>query len=46
MKELGNVRNIFSRTAEAHKYEIMQTLGVKTTAQLVQYAIRQGLVHH
>ncbi|MDQ2712034.1 MAG: response regulator transcription factor [Acidobacteriota bacterium] len=40
MKEVGNILNISSRTAEAHKYEIMQVLGAKTTAQLVQYAIR------
>ena len=44
MKEVGNLLNISSRTAEAHKYEIMQELGAKTTAQLVQYAIRHGLV--
>ena len=45
MKEVGNLLHISSRTAEAHKYEMMQTLGAKTTAQLVQYAIRHGLVH-
>lgn len=38
MKEVGNILNISSRTAEAHKYAIMQVLGAKTTAQLVQYA--------
>jgi DNA-binding NarL/FixJ family response regulator len=32
------------RTAESHKYEIMHALGVKTTAELVQYAIRMKLV--
>ncbi len=44
MKEVGNFLNISSRTAEAHKYEMMQTLGAKTTAQLVQYAIRHKIV--
>jgi DNA-binding NarL/FixJ family response regulator len=46
MKEVGNLLNISSRTAEAHKYEIMQTVGTKTTAQLMQYVIRHGLVNH
>lgn len=44
MKEVGNILNISSRTAEAHKYEMMQSLGAKTTAQLVQYAIRYKIV--
>jgi DNA-binding NarL/FixJ family response regulator len=44
MKEIGNVLNISSRTAEAHKYEMMQSLGAKTTAQLVQYALRFKIV--
>ena len=44
MKEVGNVLNISSRTAEAHKYEMMQSLGAKTTAQLVQYALRYKIV--
>ena len=35
--------NISSRPAEGHKYEIMQALGVKTTAELVQQAIRLKL---
>ena len=44
MKEVGNLLNISSRTAEAHKYEMMQALGTKTTAQLVQYAVRYKIV--
>jgi len=44
MKEVGNMLNISSRTAEAHKYEMMQSLGARTTAQLVQYAIRYKIV--
>jgi DNA-binding NarL/FixJ family response regulator len=44
MKEIGNVLNISSRTAEAHKYEMMQSLGAKTTAQLVHYALRFKIV--
>lgn len=44
MKEVAAVLNISPRTAESHKYDIMQTLGVDTTAALVQYAIRSKLV--
>jgi DNA-binding NarL/FixJ family response regulator len=44
MKELASVLKISPRTAESHKYEIMQVLGVDNTAALVQYAVRAGLV--
>jgi len=44
MKEVGTILNISTRTAESHKYEIMHALGVKTTAELIQYAIRIGVI--
>ena len=44
MKEVASILNISPRTAESHKYEIMQTLGMDTTAALVQYAVRLRLV--
>jgi DNA-binding NarL/FixJ family response regulator len=44
MKEVASILNISPRTAESHKYEIMQVLGVETTAALIQYAIRLRLV--
>src|SRR5579862_8962525 len=37
MKEVASILNISPRTAESHKYEIMQVLGVQTTADLIQY---------
>lgn len=43
-KEVGTLLGISPRTVETHKYQIMDDLGVKTTAQLVQHAIRLGLV--
>jgi DNA-binding NarL/FixJ family response regulator len=43
MKEVATILNISPRTAESHKYEIMQVLGVETTAALVQYAVRAKL---
>jgi DNA-binding NarL/FixJ family response regulator len=44
MKEVASILKISPRTAESHKYEIMQTLGLDTTAALVQYAIREKLI--
>jgi DNA-binding NarL/FixJ family response regulator len=44
MKEIAAELKISTRTAESHKYEMMQTLGVQSTAELIQYAIKIGLV--
>ena len=44
MKEVATILSISPRTAESHKYEIMQALGVRTTAELIQIAIRLKLV--
>jgi DNA-binding NarL/FixJ family response regulator len=44
MKEVAGILNISARTAETHKYEMMSVLGVRTTAELIQYAIRLRLV--
>ncbi len=44
MKEIGTLLNISPRTAESHKAEITQVLGLKTTAELVQYAIRTKMI--
>ena len=44
MKEIAVELNISTRTAESHKYEMMQALGVETTAELIRYALRLGLI--
>jgi len=44
MKEVASLLGISPRTAESHKYEVMQVLGIETTAALVQYAVRAKLV--
>ena len=44
MKEVASILHISPRTAESHKYEIMQTLGMETTAALIRYAVRTRLV--
>lgn len=44
MKEAGAVLNLTRRTIAFHKYRMMQQLRVKTTAELIQYAIRNHIV--
>lgn len=44
MKEIASQLNISTRTAESHKYEMMQSLGVETTAELIRYSLRLGLI--
>jgi DNA-binding NarL/FixJ family response regulator len=44
MKEIASQLNISTRTAESHKYEMMQTLGVETTAELIRHSLRLGLI--
>jgi DNA-binding NarL/FixJ family response regulator len=43
-KEVAAVLHISTRTAEFHRARIMQALGLQTTAELVQYAIRTGII--
>jgi DNA-binding NarL/FixJ family response regulator len=43
MKEVAGALGLSPRTVETHKYQIMGTLGLKTTAELIRYAIEQGL---
>jgi DNA-binding NarL/FixJ family response regulator len=43
MKEIAGRMGISTRTAESHKYEMMEGLGVESTAELIQYAIKLGL---
>jgi DNA-binding NarL/FixJ family response regulator len=44
MKEIASILHISPRTAESHKYEMMEALGVSTMAELIQHAIRLKLV--
>jgi two-component system, NarL family, response regulator NreC len=45
MKEIADTLNLSVRTVEDHKAQLMRTLGLATTADLVKFAIRQGIVH-
>jgi DNA-binding NarL/FixJ family response regulator len=44
MKEIASTLGISPRTAEAHKYDLMEKLGIKTTAELIQWAIMRGVI--
>jgi DNA-binding NarL/FixJ family response regulator len=44
MKEIAAALELSTRTVESHKYEMMQTLGVHSTAELVRYAIQHRLI--
>ncbi|MFL5245963.1 MAG: response regulator [Gemmataceae bacterium] len=43
-KEVAGVLKISTRTAEVHKARILEALGLHTAVDLVQYAIRNGLI--
>jgi len=43
-KEVAGVLKLSIRTAEVHKARILEALGLRTTAELVQYAIRNGII--
>jgi DNA-binding NarL/FixJ family response regulator len=43
-KEIAKVLHISARTVEFHKYHIMEELGIKTSAELVQFAIKHGII--
>ena len=44
MKEVADILGISVRTAESHKYETMEILGARSTAELIHWAIRLNLV--
>jgi len=43
MKEIAAMLQLSTRTVENHKYEMMQALGLHSTAELVRYAIEHRL---
>ena len=44
MKEIGAILDVTPRTVAFHKYRMMEQLRLKTNAELVQFAVRQGMV--
>jgi DNA-binding NarL/FixJ family response regulator len=44
MKECAQILGISPRTVEYYKYQMMRDLGLQSSVELVQYAMRSGLV--
>jgi DNA-binding NarL/FixJ family response regulator len=44
MKEAGSILNVAPRTVAFHKYRMMERLRLKSSAELVQFAVKQGVV--
>jgi DNA-binding NarL/FixJ family response regulator len=44
MKEIAASLDLSTRTVESHKYQMIETLNLRTTADLVRYAVQLGLV--
>lgn len=44
MKRVAALLNVSRRTAETHKYQLMAHLDLHSTAELVQYAFRMGIL--
>jgi DNA-binding NarL/FixJ family response regulator len=43
MKEIAAALNLSTRTVESHKYQMIEALNLRTTADLVRYAVQMGL---
>ncbi|HKV79704.1 MAG TPA: response regulator transcription factor [Candidatus Sulfotelmatobacter sp.] len=44
MKEVASVLNVTPRTVAFHKYRVMEELNLKTTAELIQFAIKSRIL--
>ncbi len=44
MKEIANILKITSRTVAFHKYSMMEHLGIRSSAELVQFAVKKRIV--
>jgi DNA-binding NarL/FixJ family response regulator len=43
VKEIAAALGLSTRTVESHKYQALETLGLRTTADLIRYAVEHGL---
>jgi DNA-binding NarL/FixJ family response regulator len=46
MKQVADALNITPRTVAAHKYAAMELLQIKSSAELVQYALKSGMIYN
>jgi len=44
MKEAAYILSVTTRTIAFHKYRMMEQLGLKSSAELIQFAVNQHLV--
>lgn len=44
MKEVAAELDVTPRTVAFHKYRMMDELGIRTTAELIQYAVKRGVL--
>ena len=44
MKQVADILNIAPRTVAFHKYRIMEQLKIRTTAELIQFAVRTHII--
>jgi DNA-binding NarL/FixJ family response regulator len=44
MKEIAAILHIAPRTVAFHKYSLMNELGIKSSAELVRFGVKQGIV--
>ena len=44
MKQVADLLHVTPRTVQFHKYSMMQQLGIKSSAELIQFAVRQHIV--
>jgi DNA-binding NarL/FixJ family response regulator len=44
MKQIADILNVTPRTVQFHKYRMMHQLGIKSSAELIQFAVRQHIV--
>jgi DNA-binding NarL/FixJ family response regulator len=43
VKEIAAILNVSAKTVEYHKYQMMEDLGIRTLAELIRYAVKQGV---
>jgi DNA-binding NarL/FixJ family response regulator len=44
MKEIADILRVSEKTVMFHKYEIMKSFDIKTNAELVLLALKNGLI--
>ena len=43
-REIGSLLDISPRTVEYHKYRLMEDMNLRTSAELIRFAIKHGIV--